>query len=209
MSVKETKLNNVQVEVLKAPVEFTKKNVLGWNYLQNPWSNVLFCSKKNSGKTTVIYNLVKNIIDKRTKVFIFSGSVYADSVYKELIKYCKNKEIPCKAYPHFIDNGINLIEQLVKGLGDTPVSDTTINKDEHASLIFDKDDDRPKRRKKKKIVPEILIICDDLGSSLRAQAISTLCKTNRHNKLLNLFSFHVKSDILPSTCQQADFLFLF
>ena len=208
MEISESKINNVGVEVLKNKEEFTKANVKGWDYLPMPYSNVCICSKKNSGKTTIIYNLVKNCIDNRTRVMIFSGSVSKDNAYKNIIKYCKEKGISVESYSHFKEDGVNIVEQLLNVVC-KPEKKGKDTEEEENRILFDEDGQRPKRQKKKKLVPEILLIFDDLGTLLRDQTISRCCKLNRHPKIMNLISFHHDSDVLPATTTQSDFVFLF
>lgn len=212
VEITESKINKINVEVLKPKEEFNERSVLGWNYLPNPYSNVFLCAKKASGKTNVIYNLIKNVIDKRTKVIIFSGSVDKDNTYKEIIKYCNKKNIDCTTYHSFLENRVNLVDELIRSLRleEKQEKDKAkkVQEVEH-KLLTEENDPRPPRKKKKKIVPQILLIFDDLGNVLRDQSIATLSKLNRHYKIMNLMSFHANTDILPSTSKQADFIMLF
>jgi hypothetical protein len=210
MSITEERINNASIEVLKAKEDFTKNTVKGWDYFQIPYSNINLISKKNSGKTTLIYNIIKNNIDKRTKVIIFSGSVNKDAVYKEIIKYLKKKDIAVETHGSFIENGVNILQCLldVLKMSEKKIEHKKDGEDDE-KIIFDDSSSRPKRVKKKKIVPEILLIFDDLGSQLRHQSISTLVKINRHPKIMNIFSFHAGTDVLPATQQQADYVIMF
>jgi hypothetical protein len=209
MNIHESKINNIGIELVKAKEEFTPDNVLGYKYFSNPYGNTFLISKKNSGKSTVIYNIVKNTVDKRTKVMIFSGSIGKDHVYDEIIKYCKKKDIPITTFPSFIDaNGNNLVQRIMEA------SQAMINKDEReqkqddlTEILVDKE--RPKRKRKKKIVPEMLLIFDDLGATLRNRVIATLGKLGRHFKIRNVMSFHVAQDAYPDLLEQGDFVILF
>ena len=211
MNITESKMNDVKIDVLKAPEEFTEKTVKGWKWVKNPYSNIFTIAKKHSGKSTIVRNIVKNVIDKRTKVMIFSGSVSKDPVYLDMIKWMKDKEIKVETYPSFIvKNGgqkVNMIEQLMNVLSNSKSKADEIVENEEKKLDFE--DKRPKRKKKEKIVPELLLIFDDLGATLRDQSIATLTKLNRQFKIMNIFSFHAGTDVLPATQQQSDVTLLF
>ena len=212
MSVSESKINNIEIEVLNPAEEFTPNSVKGYDYFHFPYNNTCICAKKNSGKSMLIYNIIKNTIDKRTKVIIMSGSVHADNVYKEIIKYLKKKEIDVKTYTNFIENRVNIVTTLLNAINKEDDDDDAMNdgKPRAGQKIVTGDITRPKRKKKpKKIVPDYLLIFDDLGSQLRAQTISTLTKVHRHNKIRCIFSFHTGTDVLPATTQQCDYFILF
>lgn len=209
MSITEERINNANVDILKTQVEFTKNTVKGWDYFQNPYGNINLISKKNSGKSTLIYNIIKNTIDKRTRVIIFSGSATKDPVYKEIVKYLKKKEIAVSTHSSFIENRVNILQALLDVLKQSEKKPEDKTDRDETKIIFEDESSRPKRVKKKKLVPEILLIFDDLGSQLRHQSISTLVKINRHPKICNIFSFHAGTDVLPATQQQADYVIMF
>lgn len=211
MEITESKINNINIEVLKPKEEFTPNTVLGYDFFPDPYGNVYICATKGRGKTMVIYNILKNTIDKRTKVVIFSSSVNKDNTYKEIVKHCEKKDIECITYNHFKENGINLVSEMIRELKKARVDDKQkgVKVETEQKLLTDENDPRPKRKKKKKIVPEYLLIFDDLGNALRDKDIETLTKINRHFKIRNLMSFHVKNDVLPGTTKQADYVLLF
>jgi hypothetical protein len=209
MDITESKINNIEIEVLKPKEDFTKKTVIGYDYFPDPYGNIYICATKGKGKTMVIYNIVKNTIDKRTKIIIFSSSVGKDNTYAEIIKYCKKKEIECIAYNDIRENGIHLVGEFLNKLKKDSKNDKKEVVIEEKSLLTDESDPRPKRIKKKKIVPDYLLIFDDLGNTLRCKILETVVKVNRHFKIRNILSFHVKSDVMPGTTKQGDYILLF
>ena len=45
--------------------------ILGYDYFPTLYSNIYICSRRRSGKTTLIYNILKHCVNKRTNV-VFS-----------------------------------------------------------------------------------------------------------------------------------------
>ena len=45
--------------------------ILGYDYFSTLYSNIYICSKRKSGKTTLIYNILKNCTNKRSNVVFF------------------------------------------------------------------------------------------------------------------------------------------
>ncbi len=41
---------------------------LGYDYVPTLYANIYICSRKRSGKTTLIYNILKHCVNKRTNV---------------------------------------------------------------------------------------------------------------------------------------------
>ena len=190
VEIEEEQINHCQIEVLKNKQEFSKQTVKGWDYFQNPLNNAFIIASKNKGKSTIIYNIVKNCIDKRTTLIIFSGSIGKDHVYDNILKYCKEKEIVVKTYSSFIENGINVLDRLLtklqvdantkeekEGEGNKPI--------EHKCLFDDNGNKIRPKRTKKKIVPDIMICYDDLGNQLRHKIIARCCKIHRHFSIFN------------------------
>ena len=66
--------------------------------------NIALIAKKKSGKSNLLYHILKNVVGKNTKFHIFCSSAYTDPVYKDMIKHFRNKG-------NSIDVNIGLYEQ--------------------------------------------------------------------------------------------------
>jgi len=53
--------------------------------------NIFMCAKKKSGKTNLIYHLMRNIVGKDTKIYVFCSTANRDQTWKQLIKELENK----------------------------------------------------------------------------------------------------------------------
>jgi hypothetical protein len=51
--------------------------ILGYDYFPTLYSNIYIWSRRRSGKTTLIYNILKHCVNKRTNV-VFSVQPYTE-----------------------------------------------------------------------------------------------------------------------------------
>lgn len=107
-------VNKINVEKLPCIENIDARRVVGRNYFENPYSNILISAKKRSGKTTVIHQATLNIISKDTKVLIFCSTVFKDPIYLDLVKKLQKRGNYVFANESFIDdNGVNLLQDLL------------------------------------------------------------------------------------------------
>ena len=98
--------------------------------------NIALIAKKKSGKSNLIYHLMRNIVGKKTKIYIFCSTANRDPTWKQMIKELENKGNDVEVYTSLYTtrmNGkrkqnVNRLEELVN------------------SWI---DEEKPKRKKKK------------------------------------------------------------
>ncbi len=67
-------INNIHV----APVvhlALKPTEITGYTDFPTLYSSIYICSKRNSGKTTPIYNIVKSCANERTNVVCFCGTI--------------------------------------------------------------------------------------------------------------------------------------
>jgi len=101
------------------------------------YSNVLCCSKKHSGKSNLIYHILRNIVGKDTKLYFFSSTINKDPTWLQIQdEFGKTNEIETKD---------TLYERVKQGKRKVMVNhlEDLINR-------FMKEDDVDKKKKKKK-----------------------------------------------------------
>ena len=198
MPRKATSLKKTDIRVIK-PVRISKKGkkpVLGKELIPDLNASVAFLAKTNSGKTTVIYNLLSKTLDDRTTVLIFSSTVHVDPVYVKMVRMLKRKGINVHTFTSLVDDeGINRLDAFIGAIEETeqepepkpeklapqitthPVIDLQIKEPEPEKK------ERKKKPKKtyKYDVPEYQIILDDLSyAESRMPSIYNLLKKSRH-----------------------------
>jgi hypothetical protein len=200
-----------KIEVLK-PVDDSKQP-LGYNYIDMAYPNILLLAKKNSGKTNVIYNILKHCANKHTEVLIFCPTWELDATYKMILDYLDKKKIPHQQFKN-VSNLRELMQSYDNGAQpseEEPISPTTalakyITSGQATEL-------EPMEKKKvyrgKYIVPEHIFIFDDLKKVLRDPAVNELIATNRHYKAKVICSTQYFSDVAPDTRANLDIICIF
>ena len=107
------KINDISVKPVISHKNETKKNVRAFDYYPSPYSNICLLARKASGKSTVIYRALEQCVTKGTNVFIFSPTVHIDPTYAKMIAMLKKKKCIVVAKEHFMENGVDLIGELL------------------------------------------------------------------------------------------------
>ena len=85
------KINNVQVKPMKIKNKLDRP-AKGHDMFTNPYSNVFILSRKNSGKSCLISNIIQKCCRKDfTTVVVFSNTIHKDPTWIALKKWCKKK----------------------------------------------------------------------------------------------------------------------
>jgi hypothetical protein len=190
------KINNINIQVLKNK-ENEKPNLIS-EMFNNAYPNIYIQSKKNSGKTNLIYNIISFCaVPKKTKIYWFSKTAENDKtsllIFEKLEKYNINYEI-VDELEYFDENGKkqkNIINKIIN--------------DVKSELEFNKE----KIKKSKYLYPRYIFIFDDFSEALRNKAIEPLLKKNRHYKILSIISSQYFNDISPGARANINYLILF
>ena len=228
--------DDYQVKKVELPADRDKRLALGHKLFTNPYTNLFICSKKKSGKTNLIYNILDQCADKRTTVLFFCSKLFKDDMYKSILNMLDAKGIGHIDRTSFIEHNRSVLNDIMITL-DQPVVEaeekppivkrptrstswiTERNrvKAEHkhslavvGSTILAKKKTKKKRRPRSKfIAPELIMLFDDLSSDLRHADIAKLVKNNRHYKCMTIFSSQWMTDLMPASIRQMDVVILF
>lgn len=190
------------------------------NLFKNPYNNTILIGATCSGKTTNAYRIIEQVVKKGMNVVIFSGSLYSDDMYKEILALLKRKQANVIAFDHFMDfkNGVCRLEEIIKEIEESNLEKEQIEEEkQEPQLINFGDKPKPVKKKPKKkrekttnLSPETLIIIDDLSSDMHKQDIMYKClNRNRHNKIMALILSHSFVDLTPKTYLQASYMLLY
>jgi hypothetical protein len=222
-SVKKKKINDFKVkavnlsdvkEVYNLPVKGSK---LGLGLLHNTF----IVAPKNSGKSHLIYRILKATTTPETKIVIICPTHDKDALYKKLIKDFTNKGYDISSYYEIDDILPQILEE--DELEDDISSSDSDEEVEPPSVYFSPDmnddfqeyefvDSKPeekmkskrKKKKKKYQVPKRIIIFDDLSQGCRNPSLDLWLKRHRHYNTSNIISVQYYHDCLPSSYRQAD-----
>jgi hypothetical protein len=226
---KESKIHNIQVKPV-VTVEENVKKFKGHKLIPFEYYNLFICSKKRSGKTSLINTIVNATTNKRTTVWCFVSTINIDPTWKSIVKNLQDKGYIVNTFESLMDGKINqldvIIDELSKGIDepDNSQEDNKETKKEPDNLkhlkpscnIFqvatepvNKDGTKKKVYKPKSRVPQNLFIFDDISTSLRSPSISRLVKIHRHMKASVIISSQYLHDLQPSSHLQLDMFICF
>ena len=114
--------------------------ILGYDYFSTLYSNIYICSKRKSGKTTLICNILKNCTNKRTNVVFFCSTIHRDSTYKTILDMLAKKGISTMVYSHFIEGK----KHLLNGILDELNAELEAKEDEKIKIEEQKLNSKPK-----------------------------------------------------------------
>jgi len=109
-------INNIKITPLITH-STNPDDVLGGQMFLDPYSNVAIISKKKSGKTTLLYHILKKVCRKGTNVLIFSPTQNKDETYKFIKEALDKKVCNISSYSNFVEDGENIINDLLNELG--------------------------------------------------------------------------------------------
>lgn len=108
------------------PIPFKKqkkKKARGHRLFTEPYPNVFLCAKKKSGKTTVIYNILKHCCGPDTQVKIFCSTHEKDDAYKSIKHMLDTKGVNYECFHSIKEDGMNLIDLFMQENKNAPVED--------------------------------------------------------------------------------------
>jgi len=208
--IRTKKINNVSV--CKLPIEHVDiKKTKGYKMFPEIYSNIFIVARKRSGKTNLIYNIIKKTTDKDTEIHIFCSTCLKDRAWIEIIKYLEKKGYVI--YTHtsiYGEDGENLVQQFMDENNkedseeDEEIIENNCSYIKIQNDIEEEEEDLPKKRKKKYISPEHLLIFDDISTELKDRRLNALYKQNRHYRSKIITSTQNLNDILPESRKQQD-----
>ena len=207
-------INHVEIKKIPLPPLESDK-VLGSDLFEKLYANVLILAKKNSGKTTVVYNIIRECADKDTTVIVFSATHEKDTSWIAIKEYMEKHNIESTFYTDLIEDGVNMLETYINELkkADAPEEEQEPKKSIY-ECSYDGDDEKQvlkvrKPRKKKYLSPKIIFIFDDMAGELRSPWLSNLAKKHRHFKTKVITSTQYIHDVPPDMIKQQDYILLF
>ena len=188
--IKEKLINDIEVKNIRLD---NQKPYKYDDLLPHPWCNIVICAEKFSGKSVVIYNILKRICTSKTEVNIFCPTVHVDELYLKMVEKLENKyNINVNTFESFIDE---------KG------SDLILNKYNEQVKYYD--ENKETVNKGKWAYPLYINIFDDIGEFLRSPSLGIIMTKNRHAHVCNIISMHTFFSIQPMSRTNTDILILF
>jgi len=204
-----SKLNDINIKPIKID-NIDKTKIRGFKLFPELYSNIFICARKKMGKTTVIWNILRNCVGRDTKLVIFAATVHKDPTYKHIVKHFAEKGNEITLFTSIKDGKTDNLNEFVESLRQPEELSESKEEDQMPFIIVDDEQTKEKKPRKEKLMsPEIVFIFDDLSKELQSNAISMLLKSNRHYKSKVILSSQYIHDLKPESILQLDYLLLF
>ncbi len=212
------KINNKVVKPV--PIEvIPKEKIRGADLFDQLYCNVFICSKKKTGKSSIVWNILNKCMGRDTKLIIFCSTVNKDPTYLHIKKHFKEKGNIVITYSSIKEGKEDNLNDVLNELKDDNVDeDSDSDNEDKQELNFNmrpihdnKNESHVKEKKKRKekfVAPEIIFLFDDLSKELLSSSVSRLVKTHRHFKSKVIISTQHPNDLLPESIRQMDYVIL-
>lgn len=204
-------MSSLEIETIKTP-KINPKMILGYDMFPSLYANIFLCARKNSGKTTVIWNILKHRANKKSKVLIFSCTCDKDANWLFIREWLSSKEIEHQCFTdlEMLPSIIKQIENDNENENPKPTEEKEPTIEELFPFIAKEVIKEQKPPKPKgPISPEYFFIFDDMSSMLRGEEISSVVKKNRHLKSEVIVSSQYPTDLNTPARNQIDYWILF
>jgi predicted AAA+ superfamily ATPase len=113
MSLKLQKINNTKISL--PPLPKGTKKWKGMQCLDVQYWIMSILGKRRSGKTSLVYTLLKEFATKNTICLFFCSTFYKDSSYDAIRDYLDSKNIPYMGYTEVVDSetGLNEVQNFM------------------------------------------------------------------------------------------------
>lgn len=145
------KVNNEVVE----PIKIKKKDdlpVKGSNIYPTPFVNVAFCAKTKSGKTSLIFKMIKERVDKDTQIIAFVSTINVDAVWKEIKKWCKKHEITFQGLSSLKEGKNDYLDSFVKNLEEKHGEESDLESDLEEPEDYDEEEEIKMKKMNEKMM---------------------------------------------------------
>ena len=193
------KINDVKVRPVPLKDQTGLGKFKGSKLFKEPYGNIAIFGRKKSGKSSVVFKILKECAGKNTTVILFVSTIKVDDNYKAIRQWLKDHNIACISYSSTEgDSGENHLGDLI----------THMQKSDDS---FSSDDEKDTKETKEKVMtPAYIIVMDDLSETeLRSKPVYTLLKHNRHFKSRVIISSQDVKDITPKSMKQIQTFLLY
>jgi len=209
------KLKKINNEVVR-PIPVVKHKpdaIKGYDLFPEVYCNIFICAKKKSGKTNVIFKIVKGSTDKNTKIIIFSSTAYKDPNMIKITEWLEDRNYQYDIFTDLEDYLSSIVDE-IENNPDLDKDSSSEEEEEKTKIIsFTETKEeirlRIKKRKPKKVSCDYMFIFDDFSSELKDKDISKLLKQHRHYKSKVIISSQYPLDLRKDGRKQLDFWLLF
>ena len=109
-------INNHVVRPIPIPSSFDTRPIKGFDLCETLYANIFLTAKKNSGKTSTIFKIMKHCSDKKTIIIIFCSTIYKDENWIAIQKYFEDRGYDIRVYTSIFEDGEDELDNLIAEL---------------------------------------------------------------------------------------------
>jgi hypothetical protein len=212
--IRESTINNVIVKPLVNTVNnIDISKVKGGNIIQTLYNCTFLCSKRASGKTSTLAEILLRTSDKKTQLYIFCPTTKIDSSWITLIEKLESRGNIVNVFDSIMDGKINLLNEIMADLSvpeDSKIKTEDTELKQGIQLNFGEGEKKEKKEyKPKKIAPRHIFVFDDISGELKNPAVVSLLKKSRHFLSAVYISSQYIHDLQPQSIKQLDYFLCF
>lgn len=194
-----TKINNKKIKRIPVLQEDTRP-IYGSDVIPILHSNIYVLSKKFTGKSTLLYHIVKNCVNKDTVFYGFVSTHDKDNAYLQMKNLLDRK----KCEYHFYDN-MDELSSVVEAMSEYQPEEEDEEEQDEPEMTVDIYDDEyysaavtTRKRKKKYQHQKFFLLFDDISQELsKNTTLPALMKRNRHLRSKIVIASQYLNDIPP------------
>jgi hypothetical protein len=215
MELEKTEISDFIVKKVPVPPLPSIEDIAGGKMFPQLYLNCFICSRKKSGKSTVLSSIILNSINKKSNIIFFVPTINKDPTYQYILDKLDKRNINYTIYEDiFDDNGVNVLDNLISTLleEDPEVvrkKDKKVEQIPQPFNLFETKEEEKKEKPPKKKAPRYLFVIDDMSVSSRDPSIGRLMRLHRHLKSSVFISSQNINDITPAAIRQLDYLLMF
>ena len=108
-------INNQYVKAIPIPDEDTRP-IKGKDIVEEVYANIALIAKKNSGKTSALFKIMKECSVRKTILVIFCSTAYKDKNWIQIRKYFEKKGMDVRVYTSIFEDGEDQLSNLIEDL---------------------------------------------------------------------------------------------
>lgn len=220
--IKEETVNNIKIKPVKVPI-IEKTEIKGAQLFDIFPYNLFIASKKKSGKTSLISNIIQKTTDKDTIFYLFVSTHAIDPSWKSIIETLDKRGCEVNVYDSISEGKHNYLDEVINKLNNDDDDKKLKGKGKQALTILPQssmkiykgggpveiiEEELPENKKKKK-TPKYLFIFDDISNQLKNAAVSRFLKIHRHFGASCIISSQYVKDLQPQAITQIDYFITF
>ena len=209
------KINNHETKPISSKKKVDTRPILGADLIPILYATLLCLARKKSGKTQLIFDVIRHCIAPGCMVHAYVSTLYNDDTWTAIMEYCQENGIAFHGNTSmFDDEGFDQFDRLVRILEEEAKVKRQQESEEAGTgdtkVLMCCDDPATTKTTKRKAKlpshqsPERVFIFDDLSDELKTQSFTKFLKNMRHYNCKVIIGTQDLCDLLPPARKMVD-----